>query len=112
MLGSAPEDPREPPSPEAFRTVFVACDAVQAHLVRHLIEAEKVVVYLKGERLIGAIGELPADVSQLEVQVPEGDFEVARSVVREFEEGIDSHRFGEAPNFLAGSGEEDEEVPS
>lgn len=85
MLGSAPNDPPEPARPETYRTVFIAADPVQAHLVRNLVEAEGIIVYLKGERLAGAIGELPTTVRQVEVQVPTGDFERARQAVMCFE---------------------------
>ena len=69
MRGVAPDDPNEAPRFHEFRTVFIASDAVQAHLVRGLIEAEGIRVYLKGEVLSSAIGELPMTVKQVEVQV-------------------------------------------
>jgi hypothetical protein len=85
MRGVAPDDPAETPSFVDLRTVFMASDAVQAHLVRGLIETERIRVHLKGEALSSAIGELPATVRQIEVQVDVADYEAAREIVMEFE---------------------------
>jgi hypothetical protein len=88
MLGAAPEDAHEPPQFTDYATVFIAADPVQAHIVRGLIEAEGLVVFLKGEGLTGALGELPATVRQIEVQVPEEDRERARALVLRFEAAL------------------------
>jgi hypothetical protein len=85
MAGMAPDDPPEPPDYNDFRTVFIAADVVQAHLLRGLIEAEGIIVYLKGESLRSAIGELPVDVTRLEVQVPVEDRERGRAIAMRFE---------------------------
>ena len=85
MRGAAPVDPPERPRFVDLRTVLFASDAVQAHLVRGLIEAEQIRVYLKGEALSSAIGELPATVRQIEVQVAAADFDNARRIVMQFE---------------------------
>ena len=85
MRGAAPRDPGEPVDYEEFRTVFIAADVVQAHLVGGLIEAEGIGVYLKGEALSPAIGELPIDVTRVEVQVPESDRARAREIAMRFE---------------------------
>lgn len=85
MRGAAPDDPPQPREFIELCTVFIGADAVQAHLVRGLLEAEGIQVHLKGEALPSAIGELPVDVARLEVQVPSEDRERARSVVQRFE---------------------------
>ena len=85
MRGPSPNDPPETPRPEALRTVFIAADFVQAHLLRGAIEAEEIYVFLKGEALISAIGELPVNLRQVEVQVGESDFERARQIALRFE---------------------------
>ena len=51
-------------------TIFVAADFSQGQLVAGAIETAGIPVFLKGEHLVGAVGELPATVTQLEVQVP------------------------------------------
>lgn len=82
----------EPPPPLEFaplRTVFIASGLVQGHLVRGMLEAEGIRVHLKGEALRSAIGELPPDVMQVEVQVPIGDEDRALEIVRCFERGAD-----------------------
>lgn len=90
MRGPSPDDPPETPRPEPLRTVFIAADAVQAHLVRGAIEADEIYVFLKGEALVSAIGELPVNVRQVEVQVAESDFDRARGIALRFEGARDS----------------------
>lgn len=68
-----------------LRTVFIANSAVQGHLVAGAIEAAGIPVYLKGEMLQGAVGELAADVGQVEVQVPAERMDDARVVTPRFE---------------------------
>lgn len=72
-----------------LRTVFVATGPVQGQLVAGLIEAVGIPVYVKGEALLGAIGELAADVQQVEVQVPFERFDDARLIVDRFEDDRD-----------------------
>jgi len=78
----------EPPPPLEYvdlRTVFIAADVVQGHLVRSLLETEGIPVYLKGEGLRAAVGELPADVTRVEVQVPFEREDEARAIAARFE---------------------------
>ena len=65
------EAPR--PEPPAFRelvTIYRAADGIQAHLVRTRLEEEGIPVVIRGEALMGAVGELPATLLDVEVQVP------------------------------------------
>jgi hypothetical protein len=41
------------------RIVYQAENAIDAHLVRHALEAEGMLAFVLGEGLIGGIGELP-----------------------------------------------------
>lgn len=77
----------EPPEVEyhELETVFVASDLAQGQLVASTIEAEGIPVYVKGEFLQGALGELPATVSQVEIQVPIERAEAAREIARRWE---------------------------
>jgi len=85
MRGVAPDDVHERPGFTDYVTIFIAADPVQAHLVRGLIEAEDITCYLKGEALTSALGELPATVKQVEVQVPREDRERGLAVAARFE---------------------------
>ena len=51
-------------------TIFIASDLSQGQVVASAIEAAGIPVFVKGELLQGAVGELPPAVSQVEVQVP------------------------------------------
>jgi hypothetical protein len=66
--------------------VYKAENAIEAHLIRGLLEAESIPVRLSGESLSGAIGELPADVAQVDVLVPGGFSVRARGLVQNYEE--------------------------
>ena len=85
MLGAAPEESSEPPGYTDYATVYIAADTVQAHVVASVLRSEEIEVYLKGEVLSSAIGELPMTVKQVEVQVPTEDRERARGLVMRFE---------------------------
>lgn len=76
------------PSFRALATVYLAADAIQAHLLRGRLEDEGLVVHLRGEALKGAMGELPADVVQIEVQVPSEDAEQGRALALRFERDL------------------------
>ena len=70
----APLAPGEAPQPElpTFRelvTIYKAADGIQAHLIRNALEAEGISVFIRGEALMGAMGELPVTMLDVEVQV-------------------------------------------
>ena len=51
-------------------TIYKAATGVQAHLIKGVLEGESIPVSIRGEALIGAVGELPATLLDVEVQVP------------------------------------------
>ena len=42
-----------------MKVVYQAANLIDAHLVRHALEAEEIPVFLQGEALTGGMGELP-----------------------------------------------------
>jgi len=42
-----------------MKVVYQAANLIDAHLVRHALEAEEIPVFLQGEALMGGMGELP-----------------------------------------------------
>jgi len=42
-----------------MKVVYHAANLIDAHLVRHALEAEEIPVFLQGEALTGGMGELP-----------------------------------------------------
>jgi hypothetical protein len=42
-----------------MKVVYEAANLIDAHLVRHALEAQEIPVFLKGEALLGGMGELP-----------------------------------------------------
>ena len=88
-------------------TIFIAADFSQGHLVAGAVEAAGIPVFLKGEHLVGAVGELPTTVSQLEVQVPIEREDDAREIAMAWErpaggDGGEPGSAGESPDPVHG----------
>lgn len=81
-----------------MKVVYEAANLIDAHLVRHALEAAEIPVYLKGEALLGGIGELPV-FGMVQVCVPEVVWPQARDVVQGLGLGDDPPpaRAAEAP---------------
>ena len=65
-----------------MRTVYDAANLIDAHLVRHALEQAGIPAFVRGEALVGGIGELPA-VGLVAVAVPDSAWEQARDVVEQ-----------------------------
>ena len=63
-----------------MRVVYEAAGIIDAHLVRHALEAADIPVFVKGEALLGGMGELPM-FGLIQVCVPEAAWPQAREVV-------------------------------
>jgi hypothetical protein len=61
-------------------TVFIAADLSQGQVVASAMDVAGIPVFVKGELLQGAVGELPPAVGQVEVQVPIERAESAREI--------------------------------
>lgn len=69
-----------------MKVVYDAANLIDAHLVRHALEAEEIPVFLKGEALMGGMGELPL-FGVIQVCVPEAAWPLARGVVERLDLG-------------------------
>lgn len=72
-----------------MRTVYEAAHAIDAHLVRHALEAAGIPAFIRGEALLGGLGELGV-FGLVAVCVPDTCWPEARDVVERL-------GFGEAP---------------
>lgn len=63
-----------------MRVVYEAANLIDAHLVRHALEAAGIPVFLRGEHLLGGIGELPL-FGVVAVCVPDAAWPEARAIV-------------------------------
>lgn len=72
-----------------MKVVYEAANLIDAHLVRHALEAVEIPVFLRGEQLLGGMGELPL-FGVVAVCVPDAAWPEARDIVREL-------GFGESP---------------
>ena len=63
-----------------MKVVYEAAGLIDAHLVKHALEAVEIPVFLKGEALLGGMGELPL-FGVVQVCVPDSAWPQAREVV-------------------------------
>lgn len=63
-----------------MRTVYEAAHLIDAHLVKHALEAEGIPAYVRGEALTGGIGELGV-FGLVGVMVPDDAVDAARRVI-------------------------------
>ena len=63
-----------------MKVVYEAANLIDAHLVRHALEAVEIPVFLRGEQLLGGMGELPL-FGVIAVCVPDAVWPEARDVV-------------------------------
>jgi len=76
--------------------VYVAAGPVQAHMFKDLLEAEGIEAVIQGEDLFGMRGELPLTNDSLpSIWVKEVDYERARELVLDFEEGENPEAAGD-----------------
>ena len=63
-----------------MKVVYEAANLIDAHLVRHVLEETGIPVFLRGEALLGGIGELPL-FGVIAVCVPDSAWPEARALV-------------------------------
>lgn len=63
-----------------MKVVYEAANLIDAHLVRHALEETGVPVFLRGEALLGGMGELPL-FGLVAVCVPDSAWPEARALV-------------------------------
>lgn len=68
-----------------FVRIYRAANSTEAHVIRGLLEQQGIQVHLFGEELSSGIGELPADVIEVEIHVPKGYRQLARQLIEEYE---------------------------
>ena len=64
-----------------MRVVYEAANLIDAHLVRHALEGAGIPAFVRGEALLGGVGELPA-CGLLAVCVPDAAWPTADALVR------------------------------
>ena len=64
-----------------MKVVYEAANLIDAHLVKHALEAAEIPVFLRGEQLLGGMGELPL-FGVIAVCVPEVVWPQAREIVQ------------------------------
>ncbi|MGH8084760.1 MAG: DUF2007 domain-containing protein [Lysobacter sp.] len=72
-----------------MKVVYEAAGIIDAHLVKHALEAAEIPVFLKGEALLGGMGELPL-FGVVQVCVPDSAWPEARGVVDALELGSEA----------------------
>ncbi len=67
-----------------MRGAYEPDNLIDAHLIKGLLENEGIQVYLRGEHLLGGMGELPA-IGLLGIMVDEADWDRARAIVMDWD---------------------------
>ena len=65
-------------------SIYQAANLADAHLIRHLLQEERIDAFIAGEYLQGALGEIPAN-TPIEVRVAPEDAARARAIVQAWE---------------------------
>jgi hypothetical protein len=81
-----------------MRVVYEAAHVIDAHLVRHALEAAGLPVFVRGEALLGGLGELGI-FGLVQVCVPEATWPEARAVVEGLALAATPGDAPEAPGF-------------
>ncbi len=69
-----------------MKPLHTARHAAEAHLIRGYLESQGINALVRGEHLLGGIGELPADLCKVWV-IADSDFEPAAALLRQFLQG-------------------------
>ena len=73
-------------SRRAYTTVYRAANATEAHVLRGILGQHQIDARIIGEGLSSAMGELPVNVAEVEIQVPTGYLDRARELCRDYEQ--------------------------
>lgn len=82
-----------------MKVVYEAANLIDAHLVRHALEAAEIPVFLRGEQLLGGMGELPL-FGVIAVCVPDVVWPQAREIVAALSLGEGPEEAGETGDDL------------
>lgn len=82
-----------------MKPVYDAANLIDAHLVRHALEDAGIPVYIRGEALMGGVGDLPVH-GMLQVCVPDVAWPQADGIVREL--GLGAEQASEAGHETSG----------
>lgn len=69
--------------------LFSAEDAIEAHLLRHMLEQQGIGVFITGEHLEGAVGEMPAGGGLVDVWVLDEQLPDAQDVLDDFLDNLE-----------------------
>lgn len=70
---------------DAWLDVYRAANLLEAHNLKGMLEAMGIPVRLKGEGLVGGMGELPVSEIEVPLMVAATDFTAARNALLAFE---------------------------
>ena len=85
-----------------MKVVYEAAGIIDAHLVKHALEAAEIPVFLNGEALLGGMGELPL-FGVVQVCVPDSAWPEAREVVDALDLGSPTAGAEEASGWDGGA---------
>ncbi|GAA5218349.1 DUF2007 domain-containing protein [Corallincola platygyrae] len=69
----------------SMKLLYEAANGIEANLLKGMLATEGIEVTLKGEQLLGAVGELPMSVQQVSLWVDSGWYSAARRLLESYE---------------------------
>lgn len=69
-----------------MQKLYTAISLLEANTLRSMFQSQGIDVFLKGEALAGAMGELPATVAQVEIWVSQKQWQAAEQLLMEYQQ--------------------------
>jgi hypothetical protein len=67
-----------------MKKLYTACNLIEANTLQAMMQSQGIKVFLKGEALAGALGELPATVAQVELWVDRSHWSLAQQLLDDY----------------------------
>tara|TARA_B110000467_G_scaffold1610_1_gene1361 strand:+ start:173 stop:484 length:312 start_codon:yes stop_codon:yes gene_type:complete len=71
-----------------YEIIYKAANSYEAHFIKGLLDKYSIESTLLGENLSMAIGELPADVLQVDILVPKKHLAASRDIISKYEKNL------------------------
>ena len=71
-----------------YETIYKAASSYEAHFIKGLLKKYSIESKLLGENLSIGIGELPVDVLQVDILVPEDHIKKSQKIISDYENNL------------------------
>ena len=74
-----------------YKMIYKAENSYEAHFIKGLLSKYSIESKLLGENLSIGVGELPADVLQVDILVPKNQLEKSKDIISDYENNLSSN---------------------